>query len=497
MKTTNSENKVLGSTKIVLARALVVAGFLLFVCEGWAQMPPPGGGGGGTKYTPLDSWSFNDTNGWTSDLGDRPLFFTNITGLFFGDSTSVIVDSTNTTWLQYNVVDATATNLALGQGSIYFWFAPAWTSTNQGGTGPGVAGRFLEVGTYTNDASLGWWSLYEDGAGDNLYFTVQPGDGSTTTYLQAPISWTSNYWHCVTLIYCATNTALYVDGTLATNGPGVTAWPGTNVQAGGFCIGSDGGTGLLQASGAFDDIYAYNVPLDSATINQMYEDFYPDYYLTPENWFYVADIVSAPSNPSTNLVTPDVITGAGYLQANGTVPAHIYGTNAYQVWITNVTVAAVSNGTTAISFTIEGGQDGSMYDVFATGALESPLANALWYWMGQGGHFTNYTISITSPNAFLILGTPLDSDSDGLTDAYELLISHTDPHNPNSNLDGILDGWDVLLGLNPQTSNVNTPSERANYGYTLADWLNTITGVQGKSGTITTDNEGNVQTVSQ
>ena len=65
------------------------------------------------------------------------------------------------------------------------------------------------------------------------------------------------------------------------------------------------------------------------------------------------------------------------------------------------------------------------------------------------------------------MGTPFDSDGDGLTDAYELLVSHTDPHNAYSNMDGILDGWEILLGLNPQTSNLTTPSERANYGYTL------------------------------
>jgi hypothetical protein len=407
----------------------------------------------------------------------------------------VTLDSTNPAWLNYNVYEATgATNLTMAQGSFFLWFAPAWAGTNEGGNGPGQWGRLIEAGAYTPDASFGWWSLYCDPAGANLYFSVQPGDGSTTTYLTAPIAWTSNYWHFVALSYCATNTALYVDGLLVTNGAGLSNWPGTNVLAGGFYLGSSS-NGLNQASGSFDDLYTYNVPLSASAIANGFDSFWPDYYLTPEN--YMADIVSAPSNPSTNMVTPDVITGAGYLQANGPVSAHIYGTNAYQVWITNVTATAVSNGTTAISFTIEGGQDGSMYDVFATGALEAPLANALWYWMGQAGHFTNYTISITSPNAFLILGTPSDTDSDGLTDSYELLISHTDPNNPRSNLDGILDGWDVLLGLNPQTSNVNTPSERANYGYTLADWLNTITGVQGKSGTIRTDNEGNVQTVSQ
>jgi hypothetical protein len=173
----------------------------------------------------------------------------------------------------------------------------------------------------------------------------------------------------------------------------------------------------------------------------------------------------------------------------------IYGTNAYQVWMTNVTATAVNSNTTAISFTIEGGQDGYLYDVFGTGALQGALTNDVWYWLGQGGHFTNYTMNISSQNAFLILGTPLDSDGDGLTDAYELLVSHTDPHNPYSNLDGILDGWDVLLGLNPQTSNLTTASERSNYGYTTADWLNGVSGV--KSGTINLDNEGNVLSVSQ
>jgi hypothetical protein len=115
--------------------------------------------------------------------------------------------------------------------------------------------------------------------------------------------------------------------------------------------------------------------------------------------------------------------------------------------------------------------------------------------MGQGNSGNTYTLPITSGNAFLILGTPQDTDGDGLTDAYENLVSHTDPNNAYSNLDGILDGWEILLGLNPQNSNFTSPSTRANYGYTTADWLNGVSGV--KSGTITTDNEGNVQSVSQ
>jgi hypothetical protein len=91
------------------------------------------------------------------------------------------------------------------------------------------------------------------------------------------------------------------------------------------------------------------------------------------------------------------------------------------------------------------------------------------------------------------LGTPQDSDGADLTDAYQALVSHT-AGNTNS-VDGILTGWDVLLGLNPTSNNLTDPTKRANYGYTAADWLNGVTGI--KSGTVSLDNEGNVQTVSQ
>jgi hypothetical protein len=471
-----------------LVHAIIVAGFLSAAVSGLAQMLPPIAGGGLTN-APLNSWSFNDTNTWASDSSNPPASFSNITGSWFGDGTSVTLDSTNPAWLNYNVYEASgATNLMVAQGSFFLWFAPAWAGTNEGGSGPGQWGRLIEVGAYTPDASFGWWSLYCDPAGANLYFSVQPGDGSTTTCLTAPIAWTSNYWHFVALSYCATNTALYVDGLLVTNGAGLSNWPGTNALAGGFYLGSSS-NGLNQASGSFDDLYTYNVPLSASAIANGFNSFWPDYYLTPEN--YLADIISAPSNPSTNIVTPDVITGAGDLQWVGTATP-VYSTNAFTVWITNVTAAVQGDGSMNITFTIQGGLPGYNYDAFVTGALG---ASAVWYWMGQGTNSGIYTLNVVATDAFLMLGTPQDSDGDGLTDAYELLVSHTDPHNPYSNLDGILDGWEILLGLNPTINNFTSPSQRSNYGYTTADWLNAVTGIRG--GTITTDNEGNVQSVSQ
>jgi hypothetical protein len=116
--------------------------------------------------------------------------------------------------------------------------------------------------------------------------------------------------------------------------------------------------------------------------------------------------------------------------------------------------------------------------------------------MGQGYQCTRYLLTnLPSSSAMLILGTPLDSDGDGLTDAYELLVSHTNPHKADSSGDGMLDGWKVLWGLDPSLNNPAQPGTRANYTYNLTDWLNTISGV--RTGTVSSDFEGNVQSASQ
>jgi len=435
---------------LTLTRAFMVAGFLFALipmARAFSMIPGDGGTNSNPTYTPLDSWSFRDSTNWTSDYGYAPVSFTNLAISQLGDGASLVVNSTNQAWLQFNVVETNgATNLTVAAGTVMFWFAPgSWSGTNEGGTGPGDYGRLLEVGAYTTNSSFGWWSLYVDDVGANIYFSAQTNDlsGTVTTYLSAPIAWTTNYFHFVVLTYSATNTALYLDGVLATNGPPLTVYPGPDVLANGFYIGSDS-NGVYQADGLFNDVVTYNVPLDADTIQEIFDSEYILYELSPWNTAMMANIISAPSSTTTYTPLADVITGAGFLQANGLVATHDYGTNACQVWITNVTATAVGSNTTAISFTIEGGQDGCLYDVFAIGTLSVPVSSGNWAWLGQGGHFTNYTVSITCQNAFLLLGTPQDSDSDGLTDAYEYLVSHSSPTNYTTDGSGMADGWEIL-----------------------------------------------------
>jgi hypothetical protein len=94
------------------------------------------------------------------------------------------------------------------------------------------------------------------------------------------------------------------------------------------------------------------------------------------------------------------------------------------------------------------------YDVFSTTALTgSSITNAQWTWLGQGYTCNVYKLT-NQPNAysFFVLGTPQDTDHDGLTDAYELLVSKTNPNSVDSDGDGIPEAWAVLNGLDPQAS---------------------------------------------
>ncbi len=474
---------------------LIMPAILLCSLAGaaYAQGLPPGGKFGPTN-TPLDSWSFSDHTNWTSDAGYAPVSFTNLNYSHLGNGSSLVVDTNVPAWLQYNVWESDGTtNLTVDNGTVMFWFAANWNSASDtnGGFGPGDYGRLLEVGNYTDDSSYGWWSIFVDTGGTNLYFAAQTNDlsSSMTVYLSTPIDWTTNYFHFVAVTYSPTNTALYLDGAFVTNGPGMTVFPGPEVLTNGFYIGSDA-SGTNQSHGLFNTVQTYNYPLSSNDVQYLFNYYYTYYEISPWNQA-MFNMISEPSNPSGSQNYYDAITGQGGLQLVSSVSA-ITSTN---IWITNVTATVTSSGM-AMTFTIQGGSDGVPYDVFANSVLSFGSTGIPWAWMGQGYHGNIYTLTNLPPTAcFLILGTPQDTDGDGLTDAYENLVSKSNPNVYNTSGDGLSDGWDVLLGLSPLVKQFAQPSTRSNYSYDLADWLEGISGV--RTGSISLDNEGNVLTVSQ
>jgi hypothetical protein len=201
------------------------------------------------------------------------------------------------------------------------------------------------------------------------------------------------------------------------------------------------------------------------------------------------DLPFSSADPTPSVAATNIISGSGYLQSVGTLLNWSASTN---VRLRCISYSFTNNGT--FTFGIDGGSAGPFYDVFATSHLDE--TNGQWAWMGAGLAGNVYSISnLASRTVFLILGTSQDSDGDGLSDAYERLVSHSNPYSADTDGDGIPDGWEYLLGSNVNLNDWSQEGLRANYGYTLTDWLDAISGR--RTGSVTLDNEGNITQVSQ
>ena len=416
---------------------------------GWADVPAPTDGGGDPPlpWSQLDTWAFSGSN-WASGLGYPAVAWTNALNVDTWASTlwttnGLLLDTGDPSlgipgFLQFNVFEADGTtNLSCSVGAVCFWFSSSWSSVDQGegATGPGTWGRLIEAGAQDTNNATGWWSLYLDPGGTNLYFSTQAG-GVSADYLTAPISWTSNSWHQLVLSYSTTNCALYVDGQLQTNNlTGVFTYPDTNVLASGFYVGSDA-FGLTQARGQFAQLSTWTGPLDPS--------FLVDSYAGGTN--AVASWDSGTPHPL-------------YL---GNV-AHVAVPVAYtgpQISIMNLVAVSAGAAGTSVSFQVGGGTNGPLYSVFMTTNLMTPGRSSPWQWLtnvpaGQTLCFTNLPWS----RACFILGTPSDSDGDGLTDAYDTLVLHI-PSNCYTNLSmdafGTPMAWYLAHNLDPLAKGVAT-----------------------------------------
>ncbi len=151
----------------------------------------------------------------------------------------------------------------------------------------------------------------------------------------------------------------------------------------------------------------------------------------------------------------------------------------------------------AITNTPDSGWLTNSYDLFCTTNLsrlpEPRLCLTNWAWLGQSeAGQTNFVINNPGfPECYFRLGTMQDGDGDGLTDAYETLVSHGDPTNWDSDGDGLPDGWEVRHGMNPNLDESAQATGRLNYQYDGAGWLQEVSGAEGEG--VTLDAEGNVE----
>ncbi len=92
---------------------------------------------------------------------------------------------------------------------------------------------FIEVGTWTEDSSIGWWSFYWQ---DDALLVRCANERSEALYLSTPAQFASNEWYQIVLTDTVTNAEGYINHQFITNGTGVTYWPSATVRSNGFCF---------------------------------------------------------------------------------------------------------------------------------------------------------------------------------------------------------------------------------------------------------------------
>lgn len=376
-----------------LSLAFILSFLGASVCRGANPPPVPVSEG-----TILNIWQFDTTNG-ISVFGTAPNAWEGVnTVASWSGNAAEMVGATGK--IQYPESGPTSReNIRCDHGSVMFWFRPSWNSGSTTSDGPQGYGRFIELGTASEDAE-GWWSLYLDPTGSKLYFSGQR-DGQQADYLTADINWSSNQWRFVALTYTATNSTLYIDGQVATNGSGVLYWPDEDVRANqGFSVGSSG-SGQDLAKGQFEELATFDYPISLDFIDMVYD---LTVALYGGSWPFLAS--SGFASQQAFSMSGGALMSAGL---GGCAPSAL--TFLHPIYQgTNVVLEFTGHDPT------------SAHDLFTTTNFIS------WSYFGQvPAGTTNFTVPTLSEEFFL-LGTMQDSDNDGVTDAYEKKIALTDPY---------------------------------------------------------------------
>ena len=336
------------------------------------------------------------------------------------------------------------TNVACLNGAVRFWIIPDWSSsTVPGGTGPGAEVVLAQLAAAGGGQAAVAWSLRGCADGTALYLEAETDAGPTVVFTAA-IGWQAGQTHLVCLNYGPVGSDLFLDGQRVAQGVGTLPVPSS---VGVLTLGSSL-AGTETPSAAFDEFFAFARPQTEGQAA----------------WYYAglsAQAALGPIAPAEDQARLDLLAHRLALRQTAALTVNAAASESLMemdspgcptgdgVSIVNLASIYSTNDGWTVTFDVVGGTNGLIYDVFATtNFVGNSITNSQWVWLTNT--YTCSTVSLTNqPGAyrFYILGTPQDSDGDGLTDAYERLINHgssgkTDPANPDSDGDGLADGDD-------------------------------------------------------
>ena len=211
------------------------------------------------------------------------------------------------------------------------------------------------------------------------------------------------------------------------------------------------------------------------------------------------------------------------------------GYNAYLNYTGRLNPTNVNDVVQSNTLSYQSGPLGSFYQPANSALIDKGNTNASLLGLY---HFTTQTNQVKETNSIVDIGlhyvatdpfgNPIDTDGDGIPDYLEDangngIYDAGDSSNWqlfSTDGTGMSDGWEIKYfghigidpnadpdgdglnnlqefqgGTNPNVDDSTVAGSRVNYIYDAGGWLNQISGI--KSGTVSPDSEGNIQTVSQ
>ena len=277
-------------------------------------------------------------------------------------------------------------------------------------------------------------SLGFDRDGHGVSLTVNTAQ-EPVEILRAALAWTAGKWHQVSLAWSEKQTVLYLDGQRVAEGAGLdlSAFAKTDGVFG-FCLGSDGAGGRV-ARGQFEELISFARVCSDAEIAADYQRTAPLAALGPISEVEQAarqTALSAAARSGKKTAAPSSRSAA---RAQALLDA---GDCASELLIQPDT-----NG--VITLTIANAAAGLPFDLFRTYALAgSSITNSFWFWTARGTNGQHFTFTNT-PGApvFYVLGCTNDTDGDGLTDAFETLVTKTSPWT-NHSVNALYTDWEMV-----------------------------------------------------
>jgi Concanavalin A-like lectin/glucanases superfamily len=352
----------------------------------------------------LNLWRF-DNSTWRLTPSQAPLLFHNVGWAESWSGYAAAMAGWDSAQLVFPAIGSAGhVNLNPTAGTLRFWFCPYWSSAGMGGQGMGGPARLLEIGAWSSQGAVAWWSLQVAPDGRSLAFLAKGGAKEEAVLLVAPLAWQAGEWHQVALTYSAQSSALYLDGVQTAAGPPlalVPLSPGSGTM--GMAVGSDV-FGANLAQGEFDELTTLDHPQSPAEISLNFTALKERAAMGP---------ISEEEEAQINAL---MMLGLESALAQKTQKAATETLESVSCPEASLLLERQPDGTLQLS--ICGGKEGAIYDLFSLDDLNLSHDWAAWNWETEMTAEDQVAVNSTASARFYQVVEVLDPQTIGPVTFY-------------------------------------------------------------------------------